>query len=283
MAALKAREQRFSARDGLRLGALEWAGDATATPLLCLPGLSRTALDFGGVAARQAGRRRVVALDHAGHGLSDRAADPARYRVELALRDVLDAMAALHLHRVVVLGTSFGGILGMALSVLRPTGLAGLVLNDVGPRIEPAGTGFVRDFIGRDPGFSTAEQATEFLRGALPPLGLDDVGWRRMTDLTYARGEDGLLHPRWDTRLAERVTEGAAPADLWGLFDGLAGVPLLLVWGQESNILSATTVQRMRQARPDMAVASLPGIGHSPTLEEPAAIAALDRFLAAVP
>jgi phosphatidylglycerophosphatase A/pimeloyl-ACP methyl ester carboxylesterase len=193
----------FSARDGLRLSALEWPeppDGGERLPLLCLPGIARTALDFLEVGARYAGGRRVVALDYAGHGESGRAADPGRYRVEVALRDLLDAMAALHLHRVVVLGTSFGGILAMSLGVLRPGCLAAVAMNDVGPRLEPAGLGVVREVIGRDPAFADLDEAAAFLRRTLPPLDTDDAGWRKRgrEDLSPRRGRaaaPALGHP----------------------------------------------------------------------------------------
>jgi len=281
------RRRTFSARDGLGLSALEWGGPPGGggkLPLLCLPGVARTALDFLEVGGRHAGKRRVVALDYAGHGDSGRASDPGRYRVQVALRDLMDALAALHLDRVVVVGTSFGGILAMSLGVLRPGCLAAVAMNDVGPRIEPAGLDAVREVIGRDPAFAEMDEAADFLRRALPPIATDEAGWRDFADKTYARGEDGRLHPRWDTRVVEALrTEAAAVTELWPLFGALAHVPLLLFWGQESTLLTATTVARMREARPDMAVAGLPGIGHAPRLVEPLAVAALDRFLAAQP
>ncbi len=272
----------FSARDGLRLSALEWPGDPAAVPLLCLPGIARTALDFTGVALRYRGRRRVVALDYAGHGESGRAADPARYRVEGAIRDLTDAMAALHLHRVAILGTSFGGILGMALGILRPMTLAALALNDTGPRLEPVGLDEVRGFIGRDPAFGTIEEAAGFLQQVLPPLGIPEEGWRAVAETTYARGPDGRLHPRWDTRILAAMPREAGPTELWPLFHGLPAIPLLLIRGEASAILSAGTAERMRAARPEMEFVSLPGIGHAPTLLEPPCLAALDRFLAQV-
>jgi pimeloyl-ACP methyl ester carboxylesterase len=277
----------FSARDGLRLSALEWPGPPEGggrLPLLCLPGIARTALDFVEIGARYGETRRVVALDYAGHGESERAADPGRYRVEVALRDLLDAMAALHLHRVVLLGTSFGGVLAMSLGVLRPGCLAAVAMNDVGPRIEAAGLEVVREVIGRDPGFAELDEAADYLRRVLPPLAADEAGWRSIADKTYARGEDGRLHPRWDIRVVEalrRADPGAT--ELWPLFGALAHLPLLLFWGQESKLLTASTVARMREMRPDMAVANLPGIGHAPRLVEPLAVAALDRFLSAQP
>ena len=270
----------FSARDGLRLSALEWPGDPAAVPLLCLPGIARTALDFTAIALRHRGRRRVVALDYAGHGESGRAADPARYRVEGAIRDLMDALAALHLHRVALLGTSFGGILGMALGVLRPGVLAGLALNDTGPRIEPMGIEEVRGFIGRDPAFASIEEAAAFLRQVLPPLGIPEAGWRAVAESTYARGPDGRLHPRWDTRILQAMPREAGPTELWPLFHGLPEIPLLLIRGEASTILAADTARRMREARPEMDFLALPGIGHAPTLVEPASLAALDRWLA---
>jgi pimeloyl-ACP methyl ester carboxylesterase len=276
----------FSARDGLRLSALEWPGppNGKRLPLLCLPGVARTALDFVGIGERYAGTRRVVALDYAGHGDSERAPNPGRYRVEVALRDLLDAMAALHLHRVVLLGTSFGGILAMSLGVLRPGVLAAVAMNDVGPRLEPAGLELVREVIGRDPAFADMGEAAAFLRRILPPLATDEAGWRDLAEKTYARGEDGHLHPRWDIRIAEALrTEDPGATELWPLFGALEHVPLLLFWGQESALLTASTVARMREMRPDMAVVGLPGIGHAPRLVEPPAVAALDRFLAAQP
>ena len=287
MAAAEPVRRSFSARDGLRLSALEWPGPREGDrrlPLLCLSGLARTALDFVEIGARYAGSRRVVALDYAGHGESERAADPGRYRVAVALRDVLDAMAALHLHRVVLLGTSFGGIVAMSLGVLRPGCLAAVAMNDIGPRLEPTGLEVVREVIGRDPDFVELDEAVAYLRRLLPRLAADEAGWRSVAEKTYARGEDGRLHPRWDIRLVEALGRADAGAtELWPLFGALAHIPLLLFWGQESKLLTASTVARMREMRPDMAVAGLPGIGHAPRLVEPLAIAALDRFLQAQP
>ncbi|MCK8783559.1 alpha/beta hydrolase [Roseomonas sp. NAR14] len=274
----------FAARDGLRLAALDWEGPpaGTRTPILCLPGLCRTAHDYEPLAARHAGRRRVVALDYAGHGDSARADSLARYSPEQALRDVLDATAALGLARVALVGTSFGGILAMVLAAFRPRLLAAVALNDIGPRIEPQGRDSVRDFVGHDPAAISLEAAAEFLRERLPPLGIADAaGWRRMAGLTYALGPDGRWHPRWDTRIAEVTGDGAAALEpvLWGCFGALAHLPLLLVHGEASRLLSADTVARMRRMRPDMTLVQLPGIGHAPLLSEPESIRALDAFL----
>jgi pimeloyl-ACP methyl ester carboxylesterase len=281
---MEPRRRFLSARDGLRLAALDWEGPAGVTPLLCLSGIARTSLDFTGIATRYHGTRRVVALDYAGHGESARATDAARYAPEAALQDVLDAMTALGLHRVALLGTSFGGILGMAIGTVRPGALAGLALNDTGPELQPVGLDFIRDFIGRDPAFATLEDAIAFLRRSLPPLGIAGDGWKAVAERTYRRSEAGRWHPRWDIRLAELLPRaGSGVPDLWPYFRAIPPVPALLVWGQESAVLTARTVRTMQAERPELALCSLPGIGHAPTLNGPAALAAIDRWLATIP
>ena len=269
---------RLAAWDGLKLVAHEWdAGDAYA-PLLCLPGLVRTGEDFSGVARAVGAGRRVVAPDYAGRGASGRTSDVTRYGPEACLRDVLDLCAALHLHQVVAIGTSFGGLLAMGIGAARPTLLRGVVLNDIGPEIGSAGSDFVRGFVADDPALADLNACVAHLRACLPKLSLEtDAAWQRMADLTYKKGADGRFHPHWDTAIAKLL--GAPTPPLWPLFGALAHVPLLLVWGEASDILLPETVAAMRVARPDMATVSLPGIGHAPTLTEPAVLTALSAFL----
>lgn len=276
--------RRFRARDGLVLQALEWPGDPARMPMLCLPGISRTALDYVALAARQQGMRRVVALDYAGHGWSARPADLSRYGVMPALRDVMDTLAALHLDHIVLVGTSFGGILGMVMGVLRPMAIGAVVLNDIGPRMTPRGLGVVQDMIGRDPALATEAEAVTYCQARMAPMRLDEAGWQRMAARTFARGADGRLHPRWDTRIAQLFgKESSAVADLWGPFGALAHARLMLVHGAESDLLSDATVAAMQDARPDMDVVTVPGVGHSPTLDEPEAMAGLQAFLRRLP
>jgi pimeloyl-ACP methyl ester carboxylesterase len=274
---------RFRARDGLTLAALDHPGPDARTPILCLPGLTRSTADFEAIAARHAATRRVLVLDHAGHGESGRPEAIGRYAIPEALRDVTDAMAALHCPRAVILGTSFGGILAMILALLRPAAIAGVVLNDIGPHLEPVGLDHVQNFVGRDPSLPSLEAAVAHLRAALPPLAIDEEGWARFTANTFRQGEDGALHPRWDIRIAEALRAGGAAPDLWPAFGALAHVPVMLVRGELSDLLSAETAARMRRERPDMAFVNVAGSGHAPTLEEAVVVPALDRFLHAIP
>lgn len=262
--------------DGLALHVHEW-NSGPATPLLCLPGLVRTGEDFADFARTQP-QRRVVSLDYPGRGQSGRAARVARYAPEQCLRDVLDMCAALHLHRAVVVGTSFGGLLAMGIAAIRPGLLAGVVLNDIGPELGAAGGAFLRGFVGEDPALPSLAASAAHLRAKLPYLSLTtDAEWSRFAALTYQPGTDGRWHPRWDRRIEQLLTPPIR--DLWPLFGALAGVRLLLVRGMHSNILLAPTVARMQALRPDMTVAEVPGVGHAPTLAEPPAAQAVAAFL----
>ena len=272
----------ISAWDALPLVVREWHdGDAHA-PLLCLPGIVRTSGDFAALTQELGAGRRVVSPDYPGRGQSGRSRDIARYAPEACLRDVLDICAALHLHRAIAIGTSFGGLLSMGLAAARPSLLRAVVLNDIGPELGNSGTDFVRCFIGADVAFPDLSAAVEHLRAILPPLSLHgDDAWRTMTALTYGPDGDGRLRPLWDTRIA-RLLNGKTP-DLWPLFQGLAHLPLLLVCGGASDLLLPATVERMQAMRPDMMTITLAGIGHAPTLAEPEVLAALRVFFQQVP
>lgn len=246
--------------------------------MLCLPGIVRTGADFGDFAEVYAGRRRVVAIDYLGRGGSDRAREVSRYAPEAMLRDVVEACAAMHLHRAAVVGTSFGGLLAMGIAAMRPGLVERVVLNDIGPRIGAAGEAFIRRFVAEDPALPDLAAASAYLRMMLPHLSFTtEAEWRRFAALTYRDGADGTWHPTWDVRIAE-LLKGPV-RDLWPLFGALAGVPVLLLHGVHSTLLLAETVERMRALRPDMTVCEVPGVGHAPSLAEPEARAALARFL----
>ncbi len=271
---------RISAWDGLPLHIQEWSGGDRLPPILCLPGIVRTGADFEFLAHEIAEDRRVIAIDYPGRGGSGRAADVKRYAPEACVRDVMDACAALHVHHATLVGTSFGGLLTMGLAAARPGLVRAAVLNDIGPEIGAEGADFVRDFVGSDPAFESLEASVAFLRANLPPMSLaTDAEWLRMAELTYQPGPDGRWHPLWDTRIA-RLMNGPTP-DLWPLFGALGHVPVLVIRGAVSNILLPATVSRMQAEHPNLQVVTLPGIGHAPTLLEPPALSAIQRFLAA--
>ena len=218
-----------SAWDGLPLHVREWRGNGGGPPVLGLPGFVRTSGDFSAV-AEALNCARMVSLDYPGRGQSGRSHDVRRYAPEACLGDVLDVCAALHLHGVAVLGTSFGGLLAMGLGAARPGLLRAVVLNDVGPEIGRAGADFVGRYVGEDPALPDLEACIAYLRASLPPLSLSgEEDWRQMGRLTYGPGPDGRWHPLWDTRIVRLLRE--PPPDLWPMFRALAHIPLLLVRG----------------------------------------------------
>jgi pimeloyl-ACP methyl ester carboxylesterase len=279
--ALAVRERRFTAGDGLSLFVRDWGDPAgRAVPVLCLPGLTRNSQDFNTLASRLA-PRRVICPDMRGRGRSGYARDWQTYNPAIYLDDIRHLLAALGVHRVVVVGVSLGGLLGLAIGAVFPTVLAGLIINDVGPDIGAKGASRILDYISRDRPQPDWPSAVAHLRTALPDLTLaDDEEWLSFTRGTYREGEDGQLHFDWDINLARPIAEPPEPVpDLWPLWRAVRRMPVLAIRGAASDILSAETFARMQAEKPDMVPVTVPGTGHCPTLNEPPVRKAIDDFL----
>jgi pimeloyl-ACP methyl ester carboxylesterase len=276
-----------SAPDGLRLHARSYGSRATAPlTVVCLPGLARTAADFEALATALsrdgAHPRRVVALDYRGRGQSDYDRDTGHYSFQTELADLLAAMTALDCMPAVIVGTSRGGILAMLLAAMRPSAIAGVVLNDIGPVIEPQGLMRIKGYVGNLPQPRDFEDGAEILRrlfsAQFPKLGHED--WLAAARRTFKEHE-GRLVPTYDVRLAETLAgvdfEQRLPA-LWKEFDALAGVPLMVIRGANSDLLSPLTVTAMRARRSEMEAIEVPDQGHAPLLAEADLIARISAF-----
>jgi len=278
------RERRFTSSDGLGLYWRDY-GDAAsaATPVLCLSGLTRNSKDFDDLAQRLRPHRRVVSLDYRGRGQSEYDPDWRHYQPPVYLQDIRHLLAVAGLARVVVVGTSLGGALAMALGLVVPGVLAGVVINDIGPTLSGKGLSRILDYIGTDRPQPDWPAAAAHLREMFPDLSLKtEERWLAMARNTYRPGADGLLHFDWDVRLAEPLRRSREPLDLWPMYRSLRHVPVLAVRGGISDVLSEDTFRRMRDEKPDLHQAVVPGCGHCPTLEEPEVVEALDHFLAIV-
>ncbi len=278
------RERRFLSQDGRTLYYREY-GDplASAAPVLCLPGLTRTARDFSGLASRLASTRRVICPDYRGRGLSEYDNDPRNYHPTVTLLDTRHLLTVTGLEGVVVIGTSFGGFLAMGLAIVMPSSLRAVVLNDVGPKVSDRGMQRIAGYIGTDNPQPDWNAAVAELARMFPTM----AGESRETLLEEARatwreGEDGRLHFNWDTRLAQVVVAAGAENDPWILFRALARFPVLALRGELSDVLSAETLERMAHVHPALTAVTVPGRGHPLTLNEPLAMEALDAFLARV-
>ena len=277
------REQKLTAQDGLQLYYRDY-GDALAsrTALLCLTGLTRNSADFDEVATRLCRERRVLCPDYRGRGRSDYDRDWRHYEPRTYLNDVLHLLAATGVGRAIVIGTSMGGLLAMGLAALRPTAVAGVVLNDIGPELQGPGLARILDYVGEDHPMPDFDHAARFLKHLLPHLApkADHAWWLKLAEHTYRKGEDGLLHFDWDVNLARPLqNQKAMMPDLWALYRGLARIPTLALHGALSDVLSEDVLRRMVLEKPDLVCVTVPDVGHTPTLSEPEAASALDAFL----
>jgi pimeloyl-ACP methyl ester carboxylesterase len=277
------RERTLSAQDGLRLFYRDYGDpDSTRTPVLCLTGLTRNSADFADLAERLSGDRRVLCPDYRGRGRSAWDPDWRNYDPMVYLDDIGQLLAANDIGRVVVVGSSLGGILAMGLAVLRPTAVAAAVINDIGPDVEPDGLSRIIWFIGQDRPQPDFPSAIRMLRRTLSGLAAkDDAWWEKFARATYREGADGMLHFDWDIALVEKLRRSSGKIqDLWPVFGALRDIPTLLVRGALSDILTEDGQRRMVQAKPDLMTVTVPDVGHVPSLDEPAVQEILDGFIA---
>jgi pimeloyl-ACP methyl ester carboxylesterase len=276
------------APDGLRLHVRRFGPhDGQRPPVVCLPGLARTTLDFDTLAMALANDperpRDVLTIDYRGRGESEYDRDPANYTVATEIGDLLAVLAALALDRAVFIGTSRGGILAMVLATVRPSAIAGVILNDIGPVIETNGLLRIKGYLARMPQPKNIDDAADNLRRVFaadfPKLDANDwMLWARRT----FKDENGVLTLRYDPKLAgvlDGVDAQRPQPTLWKQFDALAPFPLMVIRGANSDLLSAETVEAMHAKRPHMLTLVVPDQGHAPLLSEADVIARIAAFV----
>lgn len=269
--------------DDLRLHYRDYAGRDDRPPILCLPGLTRNARDFEGVAERLAGEWRVICVDLRGRGESAPAKDPMTYVPLTYVRDIEALIRDLALDRFVLFGTSLGGLITMLLSNSQKGRLKGALLNDVGPELGTAGLDRIRSYVGRSQSWPTWLHAARYfseVQGDIYP------GWTLDQWLVQAKrlcklSGGGRIVFDYDMRIAEpfKASDGPTGFDLWPVFMGLEGVPSVIIRGECSQLISAATMEKMVARLPDMESVTVPRVGHAPNLEEPEAVEAIDRLL----
>jgi pimeloyl-ACP methyl ester carboxylesterase len=277
-----------TAPDGLRLHALCYGQRSSPkTPVVCLPGLARTAADFDVLAAALsrdgAHPRRVIALDYRGRGRSGYDSNPDNYSPPVELADVLAVVTALDAMPAIYIGTSRGGILAMLLAAVRPTAIAGVVLNDIGPVIELQGLMRIKGYVGKLPTPRNFEDAAEILRrlfhNQFPKLTHDE--WLASARRTF-KEENGRMVPNYDVRLAktlEAINPDQPLPALWKQFDALAHVPVMAIRGANSDLLLPATVDAMRARHAGLETFEVADQGHAPLLTDADSIARIAEFI----
>ena len=272
----------FDSPDGLRLFSRIYPGPTAVAPVvLCLHGLMRNSRDFDRLAQHLSAHCRIIMPDMRGRGLS--AFDPQsdNYQIPVYVQDCLAMLAGLGAARVTVIGTSMGGLIGMVLAVLHPALIARVVLNDVGPEVDPRGLERIRGYAGKAARVHSWPEAIAQVRGVYGAAwpGLSEARWEEIAHLTYRANAQGVPEEDADPRIAEPLREAPLTPDLWPMWRALR-VPVLALRGAHSDILSAATLARMQHEKPDLKVVEVANRGHVPLLDEPECLAAIDEFLA---
>lgn len=275
--------------DGLKIHATD-AGphDGETLPVLCLPGLTRTTADFEVLAAALANDakapRRVIAIDYRGRGLSDHDADPAKYSVPIEAGDVTAVAASLGIAKAILVGTSRGGIISMLLAATKPDLLAGVILNDVGPALEIGGLLRIKGYIGDKTFPANWDIVVRRLKALFgrdfPNLSDDDwMAWARRS----FRDVDGKLQRTYDRKLSgafDGIERAKPPPPAWKLFDAMKNVPLMVVHGGRSDLLSLQGVKDMQARRPDIDLVTVADQGHAPLLADAPTMTRIAAFCA---
>ncbi len=273
---------RFETNDGLKLA---FRDQGEGLPLLCLSGLTRNSSDFDYLAPHLTDIR-LIRLDYRGRGKSDWA-DPSTYTVLVEAQDALALLDHLGLESVAILGTSRGGLIAMTLAAIEKHRLRGVCLNDIGPVVDETGLDQIRGYVGKNPPYLPLSELAAMRAGLMDGFAnVPDTRWLEEVRKHFVETDDGITI-NYDPNLArifDGPSDGAPPVtpDLWSLFDAMQGLPLALLRGANSDILSAETATEMQRRRPDMIYREIPDRGHVPFLDEPDSLNTIHQWLTGI-
>jgi pimeloyl-ACP methyl ester carboxylesterase len=282
-------DRYWTSSDGLTLHYRNYPGPeadgagGSKLPVLCMHGLTRNARDFAALAEVLSATRRVIVPEMRGRGMSDYAPDSDSYTPATYVADVEKLLAEEGIARFIPVGTSMGGLMTMLMAAAKPGRMAAVVMNDIGPVVETAGLARISGYVGQGRSYPTWVHAARGLAeahgAAFPNYDLDQ--WLDLAKRTMVVSQNGRIVFDYDMAIAEPFAKpgNAAPANLWLAFEALAGVPMLLVRGGLSDLISADTVRQMSVRNPKMRTIVVPDVGHAPTLDEPEVRAAILALL----
>lgn len=282
-------QHRFvSAPDGLKLHYAEYGSRLDpGAPVVCLPGLTRTAEDFDALArALSTGgktRRRVLALDYRGRGLSARDRKWENYNLGVENADCLSLLDSAGVHDAIVVGTSRGGLHAMTFAATRPALLKAVVLNDIGPVVEPLGLMRIKSYVGKMPAPRNWAEAVDIVKTTMSAhfTALSAEDWEGFARRTFEE-KDGKFVGRSDPKLANTLAEVGPDMkriELWPQFEAMAQVPTLAIRGENSDLLSPETLDEMKARCPHCESWVVPGQGHAPLLTDAVTIERIRTFV----
>jgi len=278
-------EKFFQSRDGLQLYYRDYPGAERKAPVLCLHGLTRNSRDFAALAEHIAPTRRVLVPDQRGRGRSQYDTHWLNYHPGTYVEDTWTLLRELSVERVVVIGTSLGGLMALLMAATRPQNIAGVVLNDIGPEIDPVGVARIQSYAGRLPPVRSWDDAAAQMRmtfGLTFPE-YDDAKWLEFARKSYDEGADGVPRLAADPKIGDAVRSIPAPPNavqaMWLAFGQLRNLPALAIRGAHSDLLSAATFERMRREVPSLLAVTVPNRGHAPQLDEQDSVRGIDAFL----
>ena len=280
-------DRYFTSADGLRLYYRDYPAAAPGLlPVLCLPGLTRNCRDFESSALRIRKTRRVLSADLRGRGRSQHDPNFLNYHPGTYVGDLARLLADAGVDKVILFGTSLGGILSMLIAAATPVVPAAVILNDVGPEVAPEGLQRIASYVGRHAPVRDWQQAAEQMRAmygvAMPDAG--DADWMAFARRSYSEVDDvPVLDVDRGVGEAVRAAPAGAAPDLWPLYAALKPVPTLAIRGELSDVLSVATFDRMQREKPDLQRVTVARRGHPPLLDEPECVAAIDAFLCRLP
>lgn len=267
-----------------RMAYTEWGARDNPRVLICVHGLTRNGRDFDALAEAMSGHYRVICPDVVGRGQSGRLRDPAGYGIPQYVADMVTLIARLNVDSVHWVGTSMGGLIGMALAAQECTPLRKLVLNDVGPLITVESLQRIATYVGTDPQWASFNEALAYVKLISAPFGqLSEAQWHHLTETSIVQRADGRWAFRYDPRIAEPFKAAFVDQDidLWPIYAGIT-CPTLVVRGAESDLLTRDTWQQMGACGPQAQLAEIPGVGHAPMFQSDEQIAIVRDFLLSV-
>lgn len=279
-------DRSWTSSDGLNLHYRNYPGpdEYEGPPVLCMHGLTRNSRDFADLAEHLSRSRRILVPEMRGRGQSDYAPDSDTYNPLTYVADVEKLLSEEGIDRFISIGTSMGGLMTMLLAHAQPGRIVACVLNDIGPEVEAGGVERISQYVGQGRSYPTwlhaARSLSDVHGSAFPDYDLDQ--WLEMAKRTLVVSQNGRISYDYDMAIAEPFSKpgNAAPANLWLAFEALRDVPMVLIRGELSDLLTEDTVRQMGARNPAMRSVTVPRIGHAPTLDEPEARAAIEELLA---